>query len=74
MERKKKKVLPNPEQGLDTSLDRDYNKRDEGMDKEEESAEGEEDCREGEGLDRKKGKRSITIKLPTNKEDEVMTL
>ena len=35
----------------------------------EESAEGEEDIREEEGLEKKKGKKTITIKMPKNKEE-----
>ncbi len=58
---------------FDTSSDRDYNEKVEGNDIGEGSGEGEDDLREGEGLERKRDKRIITIKMPTNKEDDVQT-
>ena len=38
------------------------------------SAEGKEETylREGEGMERKRGKRNVTIKMPTSKEEEAM--
>ena len=39
------------------------------MDTGKDSAEGEEKIREGEGLERKKGKKTITIKILKSKED-----
>lgn len=45
----------------------------EGMDTGDDSAEGEEVLREREGTERKRGKRKITIKMSTSKEDDVTT-
>ena len=41
------------------------------MDTGEDSTEGEEEIREGEGLERKKGKKTITIKKLKRKEDSI---
>ena len=59
---KEKKVLSKPIQDIDTSLAMDYNERVEVMDMGEDSIEGEEKSREGEGREKKKSKRTITIK------------
>ena len=44
------------------------------MGMEEESVEGMKKIREEEGLERKKGKKNITIKMPKNKDDSKNTV
>ena len=72
MEKKEKKYNNEPIQGFEILSDRDYNERMEGMDTKGNNIDGEEETNLGEEKDKKRtsGKRNITIKMPTNKEED----